>query len=85
MKNKTRLKAEALETAIGMVPLIAGMVLAIVTVGATEQLGFGASFLLAFVASMSVCCVGFVAMRSAYLPVLTALRAAADQETAGQG
>ncbi|MCX4886081.1 hypothetical protein [Streptomyces sp. NBC_00847] len=81
MKNKTRLKAEALETAIGMVPLIGSMILAIVTVDATEPLGMGASFLLAFGASMSVCCVGFVAMRAAYTPVVIALRAAADQET----
>jgi hypothetical protein len=82
VKNKNRRKAEALDTATTMVPLIVSMILAVVTMDATAPLGMGASFLLAFGASMSVCCVGFVAMRSAYLPVVIALRAAADQETA---
>lgn len=82
MKNKTRLKAEALESATGLVPVIVGMVTAEITIDATAQLGIGASFLLALIASMAVCCGGFVAMRAAYLPTLTALKAAADQETA---
>lgn len=85
MRNKTRLKAEALESATGLVPVIGGMVTAVVTVDATAPLGIGASFLLALLVSMAVCCVGFVAMRAAYLPTLTALKAAADQETAAQG
>lgn len=84
MKNKTRLKAEALETATGMVPLIIGGVLSVIITNATAPLGMGWAFLLSFIASMAVCCVGFAAMRAAYLPVVIALRAAADQETAGQ-
>lgn len=84
MKNKTRLKAEALESATGMVPLIVGGVVSVVIVDATAPLGMGVSFLLGFISSMAVCCVGFVGMRAAYLPVVIALRAAADQETAGQ-
>jgi hypothetical protein len=84
VKNKTRLKAEALETATGMVPLLVGTVLAVVTVDATAPLGMGASFLLGLISSTAVCCIGFLAMRAAYLPLVTALKAAADQETAAQ-
>jgi hypothetical protein len=82
VKNKTRLKAEALETATGMVPLIVGVVLAVVTMYATEPMGMGVSFLYALVVSMAVYGVGVAAMRAAYLPLVTALKAAADQETA---
>jgi len=84
VRNKTRLKAEVLESATGMVPLIGAAVLAVVTVHATEPLGMGVSFLLGLLVSTAVCCVGFVAMRAAYMPVVVALRAAADQETAAQ-
>ena len=82
MKNKTRLKAEVLESATGMVPLIVSVVVSITTIDATAPLGLGVSFLLGLIASMSVCSVGFVAMRAAYMPVVVALKAAADQETA---
>lgn len=76
------MKAQALETATGMVPLIVGVVVAIVTMAATQPMGMGVSFLYALVASMAVYAVGVAAMRAAYMPVVVALKAAADQDTA---
>jgi Flp pilus assembly protein TadB len=74
------LKAEALETAVGVVPLVVGTVLAIVTAGATAPMGTGPSFLLALIVSVSVLSAGLLIMRAAYLPVIARLRADADQE-----
>jgi hypothetical protein len=82
--NKPLLKAEALETAIGVVPLVVGTVLAIVTVAATSPMGMGPSFLLALIVSVSVLASGLLIMRAAYTPVIARLRAAADQAGAQQ-
>lgn len=77
--NRPLLKAEALETAVGIVPLVVGTVLAIITAGATAPMGTGPSFLLALIVSVSVLVSGLVIMRTAYTPVIARLRAAADQ------
>jgi hypothetical protein len=82
--NKPLLKAEALETAVGVVPLIVGTVLAIVTVGATAPMGMGPSFLLALLVSVAVLIGGLVVMRVSYGPVIARLRADADQVGAQQ-
>jgi hypothetical protein len=78
------LKAEVLETATGVVPLLVGTVLAIVTAGATEPMGTSPSFLLALIVSVSVLASGLLIMRAAYTPVIARLRAAADQAGAQQ-
>lgn len=82
--NRPLLKAEVLETATGVVPLVAGTVLAVVTAFATEPMGTGPSFLLALLVSVSVLASGLLIMRAAYTPVIARLRADADQIGAQQ-
>lgn len=76
--NKTLLKAEALESATGLVPMGAGSTLAVATTIATSPMGTGYAYLLGLIVCMTVCGSGFLIMRAAYMPRVVQLRAAAE-------